>query len=124
MPNIAPFNPWSRGRLCSGTKFIKMTIAPEKIPEEPEPAIARPTMKAVKLEGSAANDRANFEEGNGGNKNIFGIIESIDSAGKVLEGGACKHVGGAVPSNVAKGMQVVCYGGDGCCNYCAVLNVC
>ena len=26
-----------------------MTMAPEKIPEEPEPAIARPTMKAVEL---------------------------------------------------------------------------
>ena len=74
--------------------------------------------------GSTANDRANFEEGNGGNKNILGVIEGIDSADKELEGGACKHVGRAVPSNVAKGMEVVRYGGDGCCDYCAVLNVC
>lgn len=39
--------------MRSGTRFIKMTMAPEKIPEEPEPAIARPTMKTVELGGAA-----------------------------------------------------------------------
>ena len=33
-----------------------MTIAPEKIPDEPVPATARPTMKAVEL-GAAPHNR-------------------------------------------------------------------
>ena len=48
-PKIAPRNPVHIGRFRSGTLCMIMTIAPEKTPADPSPAIARPRMKAVEL---------------------------------------------------------------------------
>lgn len=46
---MAPMKPVSMGRFCSGTLLAMTTIAPEKMPQEPNPAIALPMMKAVEL---------------------------------------------------------------------------
>jgi len=37
------------GRLTIGTVYAMMTIQPEKRPEEPSPAMARPTIKAFEV---------------------------------------------------------------------------
>lgn len=37
------------GRLASGTICAIITVAPENMPADPIPAIARPTMKALEL---------------------------------------------------------------------------
>ena len=49
IPKIAPTSPCSIGLLCSGTRPIMMTIAPEKMPLDPAPAMARPTMNTIEL---------------------------------------------------------------------------
>ena len=49
MPKIAPTMPCHNGLLCNGTVLTIMMIAPEKTPDDPQPAIARPTMKEVEL---------------------------------------------------------------------------
>lgn len=45
MPKIMPNMLWNMGRLWSGTMGIMIIMAPEKIPADPKPAIARPAMK-------------------------------------------------------------------------------
>lgn len=52
----APNKPWYIGRLCKGTVLIMMVIAPVKIPDDPNPAIARPMMSDVDV--GAAPQRA------------------------------------------------------------------
>jgi len=49
MPKTAPMTPVYIGRLWRGTALTSITIAPENIPQEPRPAIARPAMKAFEL---------------------------------------------------------------------------
>lgn len=49
MANTAPKEPWYMGRSRSGTVWNKMTLAPERIPEHPIPAMALPTMKTIEL---------------------------------------------------------------------------
>ena len=44
---MLPIKPLYMGRFSSGTLYAKMMRAPEKIPAEPTPAMARPTMSAV-----------------------------------------------------------------------------
>jgi hypothetical protein len=48
-PNIDPINPIKMGLFASGTICVTTIVAPEKIPAEPIPAIARPTMKALEV---------------------------------------------------------------------------
>lgn len=43
-PNTMPKTPWNMGRLCRGIMFTKTIMAPVKMPAEPKPAMARPTM--------------------------------------------------------------------------------
>jgi len=52
IPSIAPRIPWYIGRLCNGAIGIIMTMTPEKTPEDPDPAIARPRMNAVELDAA------------------------------------------------------------------------
>ena len=53
IPQTIPNIPNTRGRFGNATVLAMMTIAPEKIPATPIPAIARPTIKTV-LEGATA----------------------------------------------------------------------
>jgi hypothetical protein len=41
------------GRCLTGTDKLRITRAPEKIPEQPIPAIARPTIKVLELGATA-----------------------------------------------------------------------
>lgn len=56
MPYMPPIRPVYVGRLTSGTVFAIIRIAPEKMPDAPNPAIARPIMNAGEL--GAAPQRA------------------------------------------------------------------
>lgn len=47
MPYIPPMSPVKVGRLAKGTDVAMMRYAPEKMPAEPRPAMARPMISAV-----------------------------------------------------------------------------
>ncbi len=47
MPYMAPISPVYAGRLCRGTEYAMTIKAPENIPAQPMPAIARPTIRAL-----------------------------------------------------------------------------
>lgn len=49
IPKIDPISPTKMGRLASGTICATITVAPENMPADPIPAIARPTMKALEF---------------------------------------------------------------------------
>jgi hypothetical protein len=49
IPKRLPMKPVIIGRFCSGTASVMSTITPEKMPQEPSPAIALPIMKAVEF---------------------------------------------------------------------------
>ena len=49
MPYMPPISPKKIGRLTRGTVLAIVTRAPVKIPADPSPATARPTMKAVEV---------------------------------------------------------------------------
>lgn len=48
-PQTAPITPVNAGRFANGTDLAIMMRAPEKIPDPPTPAIARPTIKDIEL---------------------------------------------------------------------------
>jgi hypothetical protein len=48
-PKILPIMLWYIGRFARGTVWTIMIIEPEKMPEEPSPAMARPIMSAVEF---------------------------------------------------------------------------
>lgn len=54
IPYIPPAKPIYVGRFARGEVWVMMSRAPENIPAEPDPAIARPTIKAVD-EGATAH---------------------------------------------------------------------
>lgn len=49
MPKMEPKSPTTMGLLWSGRMKVTMMIEPEKIPADPTPAIALPTMNAFEL---------------------------------------------------------------------------
>lgn len=49
IPKVDPISPTYMGLLASGTICAIITVAPENMPADPIPAIARPTMKASEL---------------------------------------------------------------------------
>jgi hypothetical protein len=49
MPKVKPFIAIYMGRFWSGMISTIMTVAPEKMPADPIPAIARPMMKTTEL---------------------------------------------------------------------------
>jgi len=48
-PKVDPMNPIYMGRFCSGIIWVMMTVAPEKMPADPIPAMALPRINAVEL---------------------------------------------------------------------------
>jgi hypothetical protein len=56
MPKVDPMRPPYMGRFSSGTIWAIIVVAPEKMPADPIPAMALPTMKLVEL--GAAPHRA------------------------------------------------------------------
>ena len=49
IPKTDPIRPTKIGRLASGTICAIITVAPENMPADPIPAIARPNMKALEF---------------------------------------------------------------------------
>lgn len=49
IPYIAPKNPVNIGRFRRGTEYAMIIKAPEKIPADPIPAMARPMINAVEF---------------------------------------------------------------------------
>jgi hypothetical protein len=49
MPKRLPMNPVIIGRFCRGTASVMMTMVPEKIPQDPIPAMALPIMNAIEF---------------------------------------------------------------------------
>ena len=49
MPKMAPKRPWNKGLFASGIVWTITTTPPEKMPEQPNPAIDRPHMKATEF---------------------------------------------------------------------------
>lgn len=47
IPYMPPMSPVNVGRLTKGTDVAMIKYAPEKIPADPRPAMARPTMRAT-----------------------------------------------------------------------------
>jgi hypothetical protein len=53
IPYIPPTRPMYVGRFSSGEVWVMISNAPENIPEEPHPAIARPAIKALDVGATA-----------------------------------------------------------------------
>jgi hypothetical protein len=56
MPYIEPIMPLYIGRLAKGIECATMIKAPEKIPAEPRPAMARPIIRAIEF-GAVAHSK-------------------------------------------------------------------
>ena len=69
----------------------------------------------------AADEGAEFEDGDAGEEHPFGGVEGVDSAVEKLGSAACYHVGTCVPADVVDGVEYIGDLRDGCCDDGAVL---
>ena len=83
------------------------TIAPDRMPALPIPAIAHPMIKAIELGAAPQNARAHLEESDQRQKDILGWVECVNFSPQELEAVGCEHESASIPFNVVQAIELV-----------------